>query len=171
MASFKVISFESRCHHNPHIQSVTSNEINLNNFQNDIICDNYMIAASRYIQVWIGSNRCFSNDNDFKNPSGYRRQGGVFVCVNYKVMQEKATVIQLAKTNFTYNKLHVHSVIVHGSSCSKIMRSFVWYFKIKSVIYITTLKINACTTLLGMHKSQLGHQKSYPYQSGAKWLS
>lgn len=49
MASFKVISFESRCHHNPHIQSVTSNEINLNNFQNDIICDNYMIAASRYI--------------------------------------------------------------------------------------------------------------------------
>lgn len=41
----------------------------------------------------IYSNRCFSNDNDFKNPSGYRRQGGVFVCVNYKVMQEKATVI------------------------------------------------------------------------------
>lgn len=28
-----------------------------------------------------------------KIPSGYRRQGGVFVCVNYKVMQEKATVI------------------------------------------------------------------------------
>lgn len=38
-----------RCNHNPHIQSVTSNEINLNNSQNDIICDNYMIAASRYI--------------------------------------------------------------------------------------------------------------------------
>lgn len=49
MASFKVISFEGRCHHNPHIQSVTSNEINLNNSQNDIICNNYMIAASRYI--------------------------------------------------------------------------------------------------------------------------
>lgn len=49
MASFKVISFEGRCHHNPHIQSVASNEINLNNSQNDIICDNYMIAASRYI--------------------------------------------------------------------------------------------------------------------------
>lgn len=42
-------------HHNPHIQSVTSNEINLNNFQNDIICDNYMIAASRYI--YIGMDR------------------------------------------------------------------------------------------------------------------
>lgn len=55
MASFKVISFEGRCHHNPHIQSVTSNEINLNNFQNDIICDNYMIAASRYI--YIGMDR------------------------------------------------------------------------------------------------------------------
>lgn len=81
MASFKVISFECRCHHNPHIQSVTSNEINLNNFQNDIICDNYMIAASRYIYVWIGSNRCFSNDNDFKNSFWLQKAGwGFCVC-------------------------------------------------------------------------------------------
>lgn len=49
--------------------------------------------------------------------------------------------------NFMYNKLYVYFVIVYGLSCFKIMRSFVWYFKIKLVIYIIILKINVCMIL------------------------